>query len=371
MTIQCMDGLLPVHVEERRSKVPSSAISIGDRRIGPEEPVFVIAEAGVNHNGDVALARQLVDVAAAAGADAVKFQTFRASQVVTSTAPKAAYQQRRTAATESQLAMLRRLELSPAAHHELAAYCRERGILFLSTPFDEDSADLLDTLGVPLFKIASGEVTNWPFLHFLARKGKPLILSTGMAYLREVDEALRVLRASGNTQVVLLHCLSDYPANPAEVNLRAIQTMATTLQVPVGYSDHTPGLEVPLAAVALGACVIEKHFTLDRTLPGPDQAASLDPGELQALVRGIRTVTLALGHGTKQPAPSESHHRVLVRRSLAAACDVTAGTILRDTMLIALRPGSGISPVLVAEVVGRMVTQPLKAGQLLAWSDLA
>lgn len=346
------------------------AITIGKRRVGADEPVFVIAEAGVNHNGDVELAKRLVDEAAEAGADAVKFQTFKAELVVSAMAPKAEYQLKTTDPAESQLAMLRRLELSPEAHRELQGYCQERGVLFMSTPFDEESADLLDELGVPVFKIGSGEVTNWPFLEHIARKGKPIILSTGMSYLSEVEEAVRVVRSAGCDELILLHCVSNYPADSADANLRAMQTMAMALHLPVGYSDHTPGFEVALAAVALGACAIEKHFTVDRNLPGPDQRASLEPSELRALVKGIRTVEVALGNGVKMPAGSESGNLLIVRRSLAAACDISGGTLLRLDMLKALRPGSGISPALTKKVVGRKLKQSLTAGQLIDWNDL-
>ena len=345
-------------------------IEVAGRRIGSGYPVFIIAEAGVNHNGDVELAKRLVDVAAEAGTDAVKFQTFKAERLVSATAPKAEYQLQTTDAGESQLEMLRRLELSPEAHRELQTYCQERGVLFMSTPFDEESADLLDELGVPVFKIGSGEVTNWPFLEYVARKGKPIILSTGMSYLSEVDEAVRVIRDAGCDQLVLLHCISNYPADPADANLRAMQTMATAFQLPTGYSDHTPGIEVVLAAVALGACVIEKHFTLDKNLPGPDHRASLEPHELQALVAGIRTAELALGNGAKRPARSEADNRLIIRRSLAAAFDISKGTVLSSDMLKALRPASGISPALVGHVVGRRARRSLMAGQLIAWGDL-
>ena len=348
-----------------------TALTIGNQRIGLGAPVLVIAEAGVNHNGDMELAKQLIDRAAEAGADAVKFQTFKAERVATPDAPKAVYQLQTTAAAESQLDMLHRLELAPKAYRELQAYCQQRGVVFLSTPFDEESADLLDALEVPLFKIASGEITNWPFLEYVARKGKPLILSTGMSYLSEVDEAVRVIYKAGNDQLVLLHCVSDYPANPADANLRAMHTMATALQVPVGYSDHTPGIAVALAAVALGACVIEKHFTVDKNLPGPDHRASLEPSELRAMITGIRTVEQALGSGTKLPVSSEASNRQSVRRSLVAAKDIPIGAILRADMLTALRPAGGIAPTHLAQVVGQKTKRALGAGQLLTWSDLA
>ncbi len=258
--------------------------SIAGRPVGPGAPCFVIAEAGVNHNGDAALALRLVDAAAAAHADAVKFQTFRAEAVAAAEAPKAAYQQASTGGAESQLDMLRRLELSTDGHHAVVERCRDRGILFLSTPFDEQSADFLDAMGVPAFKIPSGELTNAALVSHVARKGRPMIVSTGMATLGEVDEAIRTIAASGNPPVALLQCVTNYPADPATANLRAMHAMAAAFDVPTGYSDHTRGVETALAAVALGACIVEKHFTLDRLLPGPDHAASLEPGELAQLI---------------------------------------------------------------------------------------
>ncbi|MEH1825348.1 MAG: N-acetylneuraminate synthase [Nostoc sp.] len=344
-------------------------IDIPGIQIGHEYPCFIIAEAGVNHNGSLDMAKHLIDRALEAGADAVKFQSFKSEKVVSSTAPKAEYQLLTTNPDESQLDMIRTLELSVEAHRELQSYSQKQGILFISTPFDEESADILEELKVPLFKIPSGEITNWPFLQYVARKGKPLIVSTGMSYLSEVEEALRVIRQVGCEQLVLLHCVSSYPTNPAEANLRAMHSMATALQVPVGYSDHTTGIEVALAAVALGACVIEKHFTLDKNLPGPDHKASLDPKELQALVKGVRKVECALGNGFKQPTASEINTRAIARRSLALTCDVIEGTVLEPQMLTALRPASGISPTLQELVLGRKVTRSLQAGQLISWSD--
>ena len=346
-------------------------IELADRQVGPGHPCFIIAEAGVNHNGEIGLAKQLVDVAAEAGADAIKFQTFRADRVVSAATPKAKYQLQTTDASESQREMLQRLELSREAHHQLQAYCQEQNILFMSTPFDQESADLLDELRVPLFKIGSGEITNWPFLEYVARKGKPIILSTGMSYLSEVDEAVRVIRKAGNGQLILLHCVSSYPAEPEDVNLRAMQTMSVAFKALVGYSDHTLGIEVPLAAVALGACVIEKHFTLDRNLPGPDQRASLEPKELRTLVTKIRMIESALGDGVKRPTCSEADSRSIVRRSLAAVQEIPAGTALQAQMLQALRPATGISPTLLAELLGRRVRRSLAPGELISWKDLA
>ena len=338
---------------------------IGEKEVGFDRPSFIIAEAGVNHNGSVETAKQLIDAAVGAGADAVKFQTFKPEQLVSPAAPKAAYQRRTTDAAESQLEMLQKLELSLEAHRDLQAYCQERGVLFMSTPFDEGSVDLLAELGVPVFKIGSGEVTNWPFLTYIAGKGKPIIFSTGMAYLSEVDEAVRVIRDAGNDQLVLLHCVSNYPADPRDVNLHAMHTMKAAFHLPVGYSDHTPGVEVALAAVALGACVIEKHFTLDRQLPGPDHRASLEPDELKAMVRGIRLVEQALGSGRKVPAPSEADTTRVARRSLVAARDIAAGTVLTEEDLAVKRPGTGLPPAMRPYVIGRTARTAIPAGTLI------
>jgi N-acetylneuraminate synthase len=346
-------------------------VDIAGHRVGPGHPCFIIAEAGVNHGGSLELARQLVDVAVHAGASAVKFQTFRAEKVASPQAAKARYQRQATDAGESQLTMLKRLELSPDAFRELYARCRDHGIVFLSTPFDDESADFLDGLGVAAFKIPSGEVTNTPFLAHVARKGKPLILSTGMAQLAEVDVAVRTIGATGNRDLVLLHCVSDYPADPAESNLRAMATMAAAFGVPVGYSDHTPGLEVALAAVALGACAIEKHLTLDRALPGPDHRASLEPGELRCLVQGIRRVESALGHGRKEPAPSESDLAAVARRSLIAELDIVAGTRLTERHIAIKRPGWGLPPTMLPTVLGRTARTDIPAGTVLTWEMLA
>jgi N-acetylneuraminate synthase len=323
---------------------------VADRRIGVV-PCFVIAEAGVNHNGDVELAKRLVDIAVQANADAVKFQTFKADRVVGS--------------GESQFDMLRRLELSETVHRDLFHYCLSKGILFLSTPFDEDSADFLDELGVRAFKIPSGEITNFPLLDHIARKRKPMIVSTGMSTLEEVRTAVNVLSEAGNRDITLLHCVSDYPANPIDANLKAMQTMAASFGFPVGYSDHTPGIDVALAAVALGATVIEKHFTLDRGLPGPDHSASLEPVELTALVRGIRNVEAALGHGRKEPVASEAKTAAIARRSLVAAQAIREGSILTADMLLIRRPGTGLPPSMLPSVIGRSVRQHIPAGTLI------
>lgn len=348
-----------------------SPVTIAGRQIGSGQPCFIIAEAGVNHNGDPELARQLIDVAKTAGADAVKFQLFRADRLASAAAPKAGYQVRTTGGGESQLEMLRRLELPLEAHRALWDYCRARGMLFLSSPFDEDSADWLDALGVAAFKIPSGELTNLPFLAHVARKGKSLIVSTGMATLAEVEAAVRTIDAAGNRDVVLLHCVSNYPANPAEANLRAMQTMAEAFGLPVGYSDHTPGIEVALAAVALGACVIEKHFTLDRTLPGPDHRVSLEPQELVALVRGIRTVEAALGHGRKEPAPSEADTAAVARKSLVAAKDIAKGSTVTADSIAIKRPGTGLPPAVLDHLLGRTAIREIPADTLLTMEMFA
>lgn len=341
-------------------------IQIAGRKVGSGQPCFIIAEAGVNHNGDIQMAKRLVEAAARARADAVKFQTFKAESLVTPDAPKAEYQKGATARAESQFDMLRRLELSPESHVSLRDYCRQQGILFMSTPFDEESADLLDRVGVPVFKLPSGELTNVHFLAHVARKGKPMIVSTGMSTLAEVETAVRTVREINN-QLVLLHCVSDYPANPVDANLRAMRTMADACKVPVGYSDHTPGIEVALAAVALGACVLEKHFTLDRTLRGPDHQASLEPGELDSLVRGVRIVEAALGHGRKERAVSEANTATIARKSIVAACDIPAGARLTEDMLTVKRPGTGLAPAMWYHLVGRVAAQDIPANTILTW----
>lgn len=340
-------------------------ITIGHKRIGPHEPVFIIAEAGVNHNGDAEMARQLADIASEAGADAVKFQTFRSDQVATPSAPKADYQLRATDAGQSQQEMLKALELSHEDHISLRDHCQNKGLIFLSTPFDEGSADFLDELGVPAFKISSGEITNVPFLQHVAGKGKPVILSTGMSWLSEVDEAVRTLQAAGAKDLMLMHCVSKYPADPAEANLKAIQTMECAFQLPVGFSDHTTGTDVALAAVALGARVLEKHFTLDRNLPGPDHRASLEPHEFKSLVAGVRMVEQAIGHGRKEPSAGELETAAVARRSLVTACEIEPNTVLTKKMVAIKRPGTGMPPFMLSYIVGRTVKTRLAPGALI------
>jgi N-acetylneuraminate synthase len=349
----------------------ADTLDIAGRLVGPGRPCYVIAEAGVNHNGSVELALELVAAAAAAGADAVKFQSFVAEEVVTPAAPKAAYQRQTTDAGQSQLDMIKALELAPAAHRAVLERCHALGVTFLSTPFDLPSLELLLALGVPALKVPSGEVTNLPFLARVGAAGLPVILSTGMADLEEVDGAVRVLKGAGCPGLALLQCVSSYPADSADVNLRAMATLAQAFGLPVGYFDHTLGIEVPLAAVALGACVLEKHFTLDRALPGPDHQASATPEELKALVAGVRKIEAALGHGRKEPAASEADTRDVARRSLVAARDIPAGATLSEAMIAIRRPGTGIGPALLGGVLGRVARREIKAGSLLAWGDLA
>lgn len=328
---------------------------------------FIIAEAGVNHNGDITLAKALIDQAAKIGANAVKFQTFRADRLVSKKAPKARYQIRNTDAQESQYRMIRKLELDEAAHKALIAYCGKRQITFLSSPFDEESADLLERLGVSSFKIPSGEITNEPFLKYLAAKNKPLILSTGMSTLGEVEQAIGWILSINNVPLTLLHCVTEYPTPPDQVNLRAIDTLRQAFNLPVGLSDHTEGIEIAIAAVARGAVMIEKHFTLDRNMPGPDHKASLEPGEFQNLVTAIRNVEKALGDGVKKPAPCELANQKVARKSLVAAHRLKAGHVLKEKDVAIKRPGHGLLPQMAPLVIGRTVRKPIQADEVLTW----
>jgi N-acetylneuraminate synthase/N,N'-diacetyllegionaminate synthase len=338
-----------------------SPLSIGARLVGPGEPCFVIAEAGVNHNGAPELAEQLVVAAARAGADCVKFQTFAADRVASRTAEKPPYQLRGTDVAESQLDMLRRLELRPDDHQRLLAACEREGVLFLSTPYSIEDVDLLESLAVPAYKVASALIVEPELLRRLAATGKPLILSTGLADLEEVAEAVDVVRASGNGQLVVLQCTTEYPADVSDANLRAMQTMRESLGVLTGYSDHTQGATAAIAAVALGAVVVEKHFTLDATLPGPDQATSATPDELEALVRSIREVEAALGNGRKEPRDVERANLVNMRRSLVARVGIPRGTRLTRDMIATKRPATGIAPRDIEDVLGRTASVEIEA----------
>ncbi len=345
------------------------AFAIGDRQVGRDHPPYLVAEAGVNHNGDPDLALRLVDAAAEAGADAVKFQTFRAAALATSAATAAAYQRERTGAT-SQVEMLRRLELPREALAAAFARARQRGIAAFSTPFDVESVALLVELGVPALKVGSGDLTNLILLRAVAGAGRPVILSTGMATLAEVDAAVAAVRAAGNPPLALLHCLSAYPAPPAETNLRAIAAMRERYDLEVGFSDHTTGHAVPVAAIGLGATIIEKHLTLDHGLPGPDHAASLEPSSLRILAGLLREAHAALGDGRKRPQPSEMETRELVRRSLVAARDLAPGTVLAAPDLDAKRPAHGISPLRLDEVLGRRLRRGVVADAAIGADDL-
>lgn len=345
--------------------MPRPSIDIAGHQIGPGQRCFIIAEAGVNHNGSLDMALRLVDAAVNTGADAVKFQTFKAERLVSPRAPKADYQLQTTDTSESQLDMIRQLELTEIMHRQIKDYCSDKGILFISSPFDEESVDLLAELDVSVFKIPSGEITNTPLLQHVARKGKPMIVSTGMAYLSEVETAVRVMEDSGNQEYVLLHCVSNYPADPADVNLRAMSTIRSSIGAPVGYSDHTMGIEVPIAAVAMGASVIEKHLTLDRNLPGPDQLASLEPREFSAMVKGIRNVESAFGHGRKEPAESEANTTSVGRKSLVAARNLKSGTRLTREHIAIMRPGTGLPPEYLSQIIGTTLKVGLPAGTLL------
>ena len=328
---------------------------------------MVIAEAGVNHNGDLGQAKKLIEVAAKSGADFVKFQTFNADRLVTKKVRKARYQMQNSKYSESQFEMLKSLELSETMHSELIEESRVQGIGFISTAFDIESANMLLLLGQDIFKIPSGEITNLPYLRHIGSFGKRIILSTGMSNLQEVSDALRVLEVSGTpkSQITVLHCASAYPAPVSEVNLLAMQTIKENLDVAVGYSDHTLGLEVSIAAVALGATVIEKHFTLDRNLPGPDHIASLEPEELKSMVSQIRNIDMALGDGVKRAMPSELENISLVRKSIVANCLIRKGERFSELNLAAKRPGTGISPMHWDRIIGSQARRDFHADELI------
>lgn len=328
---------------------------------------LIIAEAGVNHNGDLELAKRLIDAAAEAGADLVKFQTFSANRQVTKLAVKADYQVQATGNAESQHEMLRRLELSEAMHRELIEHCAIRNIGFFSTGFDIESVDLLVKLGQDHFKIPSGEITNLPYLRHIGQLGKTVILSTGMASLGEIEAAIDVLEQVGTPRpdITVLHCTTEYPTPMSEVNLRAMQSIHSAFKVEVGYSDHTQGIEVAIAAVAMGAAVIEKHFTLDRNLPGPDHQASLEPAELAAMVAAIRNIEIALGDGVKRLTPSEAKNKPVARKSLVASRAIKAGEVFSADNLTAKRPGTGLSPMCWDTIVGKQARRDFAEDELI------
>ena len=327
--------------------------------------IFIIAEAGVNHNGKIELAKKLVDVAAAAGADAVKFQTFKAENTVCSNACKADYQLETTNQDESQLEMLKKLELTAQMHEQLIDYCGQKEIMFLSTAFDRESLCYLMELGLPVIKIPSGEITNYPLLREAGKAKKKIILSSGMSTLTEVKDAVQVLREYGSDDITVLHCNTEYPTPYCDVNLQAMLTLREELGIPVGYSDHTRGIEIPIAAAALGATVIEKHFTLDRNMEGPDHKASLEPDELRAMIRAIRNMESALGSGKKEPSESEKKNIDIVRKSIVAKCDIEAGVLFTEENLTTKRPGIGISPMRWNQVVGQRAKRKFIEDELI------
>ncbi len=349
--------MLPVCTQEIRQFV----------KVDMKNKVMIIAEAGVNHNGSMELARKLVDAAAEAGVDMVKFQTFKAEKLVTIDAEQAEYQQKNTGKSESQYAMLKRLELSERDHEELIAYCQQKGIRFFSTAFDMESLDYLRSLNLGIWKIPSGEITNYPYLKKIASYGEPVILSSGMCSMDDIQAALDVLTSSGLSKddIALLHCNTEYPTPWGDVNLNAMPAMGKYFGVKMGYSDHTKGIEVPIAATALGATIIEKHFTLDKTLPGPDHRASLEPDELAAMVKAIRHIEQALGSSQKAVTPSEQKNMQVARKSIVAAKDICRGDILLEDCLAVMRPGTGISPMLWNEVVGSVATRDYKKGECI------
>ncbi len=343
---------------------------------------LIIAEAGVNHNGDLEIAKQLIEVAANSGADIVKFQTFKAENLVSKAAKKAAYQQRNmnsetvdnqiNSQDDSQLAMLKKLELSQAMHAELITHCEKYHIKFLSTAFDLESLQFLCDLGLDIFKIPSGEITNLPYLQRIGSFGKKIILSTGMATLQEIEEALTVLQKAGAAKedITVLHCTTEYPTPMQEVNLNAMLTIKNTFGVAIGYSDHTEGIEIATAAVALGATIIEKHFTLDKNMSGPDHKASLEPQELKAMVQAIRNIEQAMGNGTKQPSPSEQKNIAIARKSIHLQTNLAKGHILTATDLIMKRPATGISPMEMEKIIGKKLNKPKQEDDILVWEDV-
>ena len=341
-------------------------VKIGDRYIGEEEPCFIIAEAGVNHNGDINLAKKLIDVAKDAGADTVKFQTFKTERFLS----KNIVVPKHVKSTESLFDTIRKLELSEEGHYELSKYCKRKGIIFMSTPMDNNSVDLLDNIGVPVFKVASSDLDNLPLLDYIAKKEKPIILSTGMGTIGEVGEAVEVIKSNGNDDIIILHCVSTYPPRVEDVNLRAINTLRDAFKLPVGYSDHTIGINIPLAAVVIGAKVIEKHLTLDKKMEGPDHAVSADPADLKNLIAGIREIEKSFGTGVKSPSKDEIEMKKSFRKSVVAGVDIKKGETITPEMLSIKRPGTGISPKYFDFIVGRKAERDINKDELLSFKDI-
>ncbi len=346
-------------------------VKIGSYSVGDGQPCFIIAEAGVNHNGDIAIAERLIDEAARAGANAVKFQAFITEELITAEAPKANYQVETTGQPGSQYGMLKALELTAEQHAHLKAYCEQAGVMYLCTPYDHGSADMLARIGVQAYKIASTDTSNIPFLRYLGAKGIPVILSTGMSTLGEVEEAVAALETGGvNGGIVILQCTSEYPAPVDEVNLRSIATLRQAFGYPVGFSDHTQGTAVSAWAVALGACMIEKHFTLDRTMPGPDHRASIEPDELRQLVEAVCSLERALGDGVKRPSPSEQGNKAFMQKSLVVRRDIPQGAVISADDLTCKRPATGLPPRDFDRVVGRKAAKALASGHILTLADV-
>jgi N-acetylneuraminate synthase len=332
--------------------------------------VTIIAEAGVNHNGSIEIAKNMVDVAAEAGCDIIKFQTFKAKNLVTQSAKRALYQIQNTGNDDSQYKMLKELELDYSYHKDLIEYCNKKNIKFLSTPFDEESVDFLHELNMDIFKIPSGEITNKPFLKLIASKNKPIILSTGMSTLGEVEEALTWIYEEGNSNVALLHCTSDYPTKKEDVNLKSMLTLREAFKVKVGYSDHTLGIEIPIAAVALGAEIIEKHFTLDKNMEGPDHKASLEPNQLKDMVASIRNVERALGDGIKKPTQNEMETLKIARKSVVIKALILKDEIITRDKLCIKRPGTGMEPKNLDNIIGKRAARDLHEDEIIKFEDL-
>lgn len=333
------------------------------------EKCFIIAEAGVNHNGDVNIAKQLIDEAVEAGVDAIKFQTFKAEKLVTKNAPKANYQKNATG-EGNQLGMLKKLELSMEDHMVLKKYCSDKNIMFISTPFHKEAVDLLEDIDVPLYKIGSGDLTNIPLLRYVARKNKPIILSTGMGNLGEIEIAIKSIRNEGNNNITLLHCTSNYPTLYKNVHLNSMITIRNAFNLPVGYSDHTIGIEVPIAAVAMGAMVIEKHFTLDNSMEGPDHRASLEPEELKKMVKAIRNIEVALGSYEKKCRDEEKNTKIVARKSIVASKEIRKGEIITEDSITCKRPETGLKPIYIDEIIGRKVTEDILLDEQITFLKL-
>ncbi len=339
-------------------------VNIGGKWIGDGEPCFIIAEAGINHNGEITLAKQLIDEAKKAGADAVKFQTFKSEGVMTASAEMASYQKKNLGKTQSQIEMVRKYEFEYETFKELKKYCDDRGIIFLSTPHSYDAIDFLDPL-VPAYKIGSGDITNLPAIEEIGKKGKPVLISAGMATLEEIQDAIETVRNVGNEQIVLLQCVTNYPADLKDQNLRTIKTMRDEYDVLTGFSDHTVGTLAAIIAVSLGACILEKHFTLSRDLPGPDHKASMEPQELKELVELVRDADIALGDGLKKPTKTETDIAAVARKSLVASINISKGTIITKDMIDIKRPGTGMKPSRLKDVIGKRARENIRRDDVL------